>query len=100
MRTRYLATLALGLLVGSSAFAGNGRECASKSNDDPQVLRESLPIKHYEYGMKLDVAEVIWLSDHFGQEGVVKSQMIYRDKQGTLHQIEYMRDLGMRNQNG
>jgi hypothetical protein len=46
-------------------------------------------VTHYKYGMKLDIAEVIYITPADGSCGVRPVQMTYKDSSGTLHTLEY-----------
>ncbi len=46
-------------------------------------------VKHYKYGMKLDIAKVVSVTPSSSACGVVPARMTYEDPQGELHTIEY-----------
>ncbi|MFW5326160.1 DUF2790 domain-containing protein [Pseudomonas aeruginosa] len=46
-------------------------------------------VKHYKYGMNLDIAKVVSVTPSSSACGVVPARMTYEDSQGELHTIEY-----------
>ncbi len=78
-----MKTLALLALSGLSsfAFAAAPEETASA---------EHVQSEQYRYGMNLDVADVVAISDVSHACGVVPATMTYRDHQGDTHRLEYL----------
>ncbi|BCG24967.1 TPA: DUF2790 domain-containing protein [Pseudomonas aeruginosa] len=55
------------------------------------LVKQPIPeIKDYKYGMKLDVAKVIYRSPSVKYCGTVKKLLSYADSQGNLHAIRYL----------
>lgn len=48
-----------------------------------------IPIEHYSYSMKLDIAKVISISEAQDVCGAVPEHMIYEDSKGIRHDLEY-----------
>ncbi|MBB2496619.1 DUF2790 domain-containing protein [Aquipseudomonas ullengensis] len=78
-----MKTLALLALAGLSsfAFAAAPEETASAGH---------VQSEQYRYGMDLDVAHVIAVSDVSHECGVVPATMTYKDHQGDVHRLEYL----------
>lgn len=56
------------------------------------ATNQSVPVEHYDYSQKLDIAHVINISTASSVEcEPVKSNMIYVDSHGVRHNLEYMR---------
>ena len=59
------------------------------------IQDKDIPIVDYKYGMHLDVAKVISMTDISKDEGLVPVTMKYADSQGNIHKvrvIEYADD--------
>ncbi|SMQ30368.1 Protein of unknown function [Pseudomonas helmanticensis] len=67
--------LALSLTASLSAYA-----------QDVVVATEAVP---YQYGMHLDVAKVIHITEAANVCGPTPVQMTYQDSQGKTHTLEY-----------
>lgn len=71
--------LAFGAL-GSQAFAG----------ESPSTVADSkIAVETYSYDTKLDIQNVITVSDIPDQCGPVPAQMTYEDSQGQRHILQY-----------
>lgn len=57
-------------------------------------------VKQYQYGMQLDIDQVLQRTDNSRESGVVPSVMIYRDSQGDVHAVRFLEWGGQTNQNG
>lgn len=57
-------------------------------------------VKQYQYGMQLDIDQVLQRTDNSRQSGVVPSVMVYRDSQGDVHAVRFLEWGGQTNQNG
>ncbi|MCU1717899.1 DUF2790 domain-containing protein [Pseudomonas sp. 5P_3.1_Bac2] len=56
------------------------------------AAEESVKAVDYKYGMDLDVATVISIVDQPHQPcSLVKSQMTYKDSQGEVHAVNYVK---------
>lgn len=72
----YCAVLLLALFASVSVMAAD----------------ESLKAVDYKYGMDLDVAKVISIVDQPHPPcSLVKSQMTYKDSQGEVHAVNYVK---------
>lgn len=45
----------------------------------------------YHYGLALDIDKVIHITDSSDQVGVVPATITYRDSQGQVHKLNYLR---------
>lgn len=75
--------------AGGLAHAGQAQAMQGGSGDNQQRL-EQVPIETYHYGMKLDIARVLHISDTGQVCAVVPSLMHYQDSQGELRALEYL----------
>lgn len=57
-------------------------------------------VKQYQYGMQLDIDQVLQRTDNSRKSGVVPSVMVYRDSQGDVHAVRFLEWGGQTNQNG
>lgn len=57
-------------------------------------------VKQYQYGMQLDIDQVLQRTDNSRESGVVPSVMVYRDSQGDVHAVRFLEWGGQTNQNG
>ncbi|QTS88089.1 DUF2790 domain-containing protein [Ectopseudomonas khazarica] len=57
-------------------------------------------VKQYQYGMQLDINQVLQRTDNSRESGVVPSVMVYRDSQGDVHAVRFLEWGGQTNQNG
>ncbi|WP_397448037.1 DUF2790 domain-containing protein [Pseudomonas sp. NA-150] len=69
------------LLIGALSFA------AFTAQADDSVKTEALT--HYQYGMKLDIAQVVSQTESQDVNGITPVQLTYRDSQGVQHVLEY-----------
>ncbi|WP_397448030.1 DUF2790 domain-containing protein [Pseudomonas sp. NA-150] len=77
--------LVIGLsLVSLYAGTSYATEAASEPRSD-----ETLPVEHYEYGKKLDIAKVLHTSVIPKICGPIRTHMIYQDSKGLHHDLEY-----------
>lgn len=53
------------------------------------ALAAEPPAENYAYGMALDIASIVSISEPQGVCGVVPAVLTYRDSQGELHTLEY-----------
>ena len=74
---------ALLLLAGVSCAALAGEQPAANEPDQANV-------EHYHYGMDLDVARVIKSSEVSDGCGVEPAQLVYEDRQGQRHTLQYL----------
>ncbi|GGK10060.1 DUF2790 domain-containing protein [Pseudomonas matsuisoli] len=51
---------------------------------------QGLPAVKYQYGMKLDVEQVLYRTDNSDKIGVAPTEVVYRDTSGALHKIQFM----------
>ncbi|WP_372874070.1 DUF2790 domain-containing protein [Pseudomonas sp.] len=89
--TRFASLIAAISLVatGGLAHAGQAQLTQDMQPDIPSHL-EQLPVETYHYGMKLDIARVLAISDTSQVCGVVPSVMYYEDTEGKLRALEYL----------
>ncbi|EQM72044.1 hypothetical protein L682_00055 [Aquipseudomonas alcaligenes OT 69] len=67
------------------------KDSLKKTQDYAGRVKKSVPaIKDYGYGMKLDVAKVIYSSPNVKYCGSVKKLLSYADSKGELHTIRYL----------
>lgn len=57
-------------------------------------------VKQYQYGMQLDIDQILQRTDNSRESGVVPSVMVYRDSQGDVHAVRFLEWGGQTNQNG
>ncbi len=57
-------------------------------------------VKQYQYGMQLDIDQVLQRTDNSRESGVVPSVMVYRDSQGDVHAVRFLEWGGQTNQTG
>ncbi|WP_061240279.1 DUF2790 domain-containing protein [Ectopseudomonas composti] len=57
-------------------------------------------VQDYQYGMQLDIDQVLQRTDNSRKSGVVPSVMVYRDSQGDVHAVRFMEWGGQSSQNG
>lgn len=78
-------------LVGAGGLASAGQTQAMQSGQlDSQQRLEQIPDETYHYGMKLDIARVLYISDSSQVCAVVPSVMQYEDSKGQLRALEYL----------
>jgi len=75
--------------VGGLAHAGQTQAMQSGQADGQQRLAQ-VPVETYHYGMKLDIARVLSISDTSQVCAVVPSVMHYEDSKGELRALEYL----------
>ncbi|MDM8349489.1 DUF2790 domain-containing protein [Pseudomonas sp. sp1636] len=75
--------------AGGLAHAGQTQLIQDVSRDAPSRL-EQTPVETYHYGMKLDIARVLSISDTSQVCDVVPSVMHYEDREGKLRALEYL----------
>ncbi|MCQ4272018.1 MULTISPECIES: DUF2790 domain-containing protein [Pseudomonas] len=49
-----------------------------------------IPPVDYQYGMQLDVKQVLHRTDNTGKTGVVPTIMVYQDSKGEVHKIRFL----------
>ncbi|MDS1043988.1 DUF2790 domain-containing protein [Pseudomonas aeruginosa] len=81
--TALLAAVAL-LVAGGMAHAAQEQAIQGVQGDIQQI-----PVETYHYGMKLDIARVLSISDTSQERGVVPSIMRYEDSSGAPRALEY-----------
>ena len=64
----------------------------------PDVTK--VDVQQYQYGMQLDIAQVLERTDNSRKTGVVPSVMVYRDSQGDVHAVRFMEWGGQTDRNG
>lgn len=57
-------------------------------------------VQEYQYGMQLDIDQVLQRTDNSRKSGVVPSVLVYRDSQGEVHAVRFMEWGGLSSQNG
>ena len=57
-------------------------------------------VQEYQYGMQLDIDQVLQRTDNSRKSGVVPSVLVYRDSQGQVHAVRFMEWGGLSSQNG
>jgi len=72
------------LVAGGMAHAAQDQAMQGMQGDSLQI-----PVEIYHYGMKLDIARVLSISDTNPECGVVPSIMRYEDSSGTPRALEY-----------
>ncbi|GLK61449.1 DUF2790 domain-containing protein [Azotobacter vinelandii DJ] len=83
------------LLSASLSMAENGGRPAVESTELEEMIiySEEPEVTDYEYGMRLDIAEVVAM-EYFPPEpdfcGVIPAQMTYEDSTGNLNTIRYL----------
>jgi hypothetical protein len=91
-RTRNAITLLAAITLGGIAglaYAGQIQAMQSGQADSQQRLAQ-VPVETYHYGMKLDIARVLAISDTSQVCAVVPSVMHYEDSKGELRALEYL----------
>ena len=81
--TALLAAMVL-FVAGGMAHAAQDQAMQGVQGDSQQI-----PVETYHYGMKLDIAQVLSISDTSQECGVVPSIMRYQDSSGTPQALEY-----------
>ena len=71
---------------------------AFASEKAPDISK--LQVQQYQYGMQLDIDQVLKRTDNSHKSGVVPSVLVYRDSQGEVHAVRFMEWGGQSNQNG
>ncbi|MGE8294901.1 MAG: DUF2790 domain-containing protein [Pseudomonas sp.] len=71
---------------------------AFASEKAPDISK--LQVQQYQYGMQLDIDQVLKRTDNSHKSGVVPSVLVYRDSQGEVHAVRFMEWGGLNNQNG
>ncbi|HEN8707887.1 TPA: DUF2790 domain-containing protein [Pseudomonas putida] len=77
------------LVAAGLAQAGQTQAVPAGQRDSQQRL-EQVPLETYHYGMKLDIARVLSISDTSQDCAVVPTVMHYEDSQGELRALEYL----------
>lgn len=77
------------LVAAGLAQAGQTQAIPAGQRDSQQRL-EQAPVETYHYGMKLDIARVLSISDTSQDCAVVPTVMHYEDSQGELRALEYL----------
>ena len=75
--------------AGGLAHAGQTQLQQDMQPSIPSHLAQ-VPLETYHYGMKLDIARVLAVSDTSQVCGVVPSVMHYEDPEGKLRALEYL----------
>ncbi|AMB87517.1 hypothetical protein AWM79_20360 [Pseudomonas agarici] len=81
--TTLLAAMTL-LVAGGMAQAAQGQAMQGGT-----TIAGSPPVETYRYGMKLDIARVLSISDTSQEYGLVPSIMRYEDSSGTVRALKY-----------
>lgn len=84
-----LFAAAILFVTGGLVHAGQTQALQGAPQDLQQRL-EQVPIETYHYGMKLDIARVLFISDTSQVCDVVPSVMHYQDSKGELRALEYL----------
>ena len=88
---RAAALFAAITLVGAGGLAHAGQTQAMPGGQrDSQQRLEQIPVEVYHYGMQLDIARVLSISDTSQVCAVVPSVMHYEDSKGELRALEYL----------
>ena len=77
-----------------AAFTPNAL-ASEKAQDSTKVN-----VQEYQYGMQLDIDQVLQRTDNSRKSGVVPSVIVYRDSQGEVHAVRFVEWGGLSNQNG
>jgi hypothetical protein len=78
-------------LVGAAGLVLGGQTQAIPDAQDVSQRRlEQIQVQNYHYGMQLDIARVLTISDTSRVCGVVPSVMHYEDSEGELRVLEYL----------
>jgi hypothetical protein len=78
-------------LVGAAGLVFGGQTQAIPDAQDVRQHRlEQIPVQNYHYGMQLDIARVLTISDTSQVCGVVPSVLHYEDSKGELRVLEYL----------
>jgi hypothetical protein len=91
-RTIRVASLIAAIsLVGAGGLAHAG-QTQLKQDMPPGIPAhlEQIPVETYHYGMRLDIARVLSISDAGEVCDVVPSVMHYEDSEGKLRALEYL----------
>jgi hypothetical protein len=75
--------------IAGLVYAGQTQAMQSGQADSQQRLAQ-IPAETYHYGMKLDIARVLSISDTSQVCAVVPSVMHYEDSKGELRALEYL----------
>lgn len=86
-----IALLTAITLAGTAglAYAGQTQAMSGGQGDSLQRLQQ-IPVETYHYGMQLDIARVLSISDTSQVCAVVPSVMHYEDSKGQLRALEYL----------
>lgn len=84
-----LCAVATLFAIGGLVQAGQTEALRGAAQDTRQHLQQ-VPVERYHYGMKLDIARVLFISDTSQVCGVVPSVMQYEDSKGELRALEYL----------
>lgn len=80
-------------LIALSAVAGSTQAAHTQQpgyvHAATPAWLEAVPAERYVYGMKLDIAKVVYVSDTRNVCGPVEATMHYRDSSGELRALEY-----------
>lgn len=80
--------------IALSAVAGSIQAAHKQQPGDVQAPApawlEAVPAERYVYGMRLDIAKVVYVSDTRNVCGPVEATMHYRDSAGELRALEYL----------
>lgn len=71
------------MVVASSLVQADERSMTS------MVERPDVPVAEYYYGMKLDIAKVVGISEPSNECGIVSATMTYLDHAGARHTVGY-----------
>lgn len=75
--------------VAGSIQAAHGQQPGYVQASTPAWL-ETVPAERYAYGMRLDIAKVVYVTDTRNVCGPVEATMHYRDSAGELKALEYL----------
>jgi hypothetical protein len=90
------AKRALTLFAAISLLAGGGLAQAAQNQPmnepppDSTQQQEQIVLETYRYGMKLDIARVLFITDTRDVCGVVPSVMTYEESSGAWRNLEYL----------
>lgn len=63
-------------------------------------VNTKVEVQEYQYGIQLDIDQVLQRTDNSRKSGVVPSVLVYRDSQGQVHAVRFMEWGGLSSQNG
>ncbi len=60
------------------------------AEEPSEKIGQHIPAVKYQYGMKLDVDQVLYRTDNSDKVGLATTEVVYRDSAGTLHKIRFL----------